>query len=858
MSTVAPSRKKTPKNRKSKSGRNISRQFDFFVEGLSFMGGGLKAFFSFCISFLVKLYGSLRKGFYGDSARQPIGIALACASLFVFGALLSFQEGAEEDNWCGFLGYSIASSALFLLGLGAFVAPIFGTFWGVARLIREERSGYAGFKLAGTALLTLGVAFLGHVWGDQTPTNTFFNGQGGWVSTVSLPILKNVFGPLGVGLIIFLLNFLALLMATEWAFVPLMRELLSKSAKRFKQHDLPWGEKKKTKTIQRGWLRQSFSWLGHQFSGFDVQTEVHIDKASESDRHRKPIQVTGTGIDDMDTKPAESEPVEENVSSAEELVFDAETEEESEEASSSVRPIDDEEYALPSLTLEEQSSARIDSEEELEIITPRKTPTLDSMPSIELCERQENTFSDEGREELNKLGRQLQKVLDSFDLKGEVTRAERGPTITMFAIALQEGVSVKKINAQMPDIGISLGTDKVRLVYPLPGTNEVGIEVPNREQASVRFRNVFETCQEEIKKSRLPMVLGKASLGEDLVADLAKMPHMLIAGTTGSGKSVSLNCILISILLTRSPEQVRLILIDPKQVELDTYSDIPHLLCPVVSDMKRAAFTLNWTVQQMEERLHTFRRAKVRNLEDYNKVGREGLQNLLGEMYDEVDFPDSFPYIVVVIDELADLMLQDKKGVETSINRIAAKARAAGIHLIVATQRPSTDVVTGLIKANLPVRMSFRVNTQIDSRVILDGGGGEKLLGNGDFLYRPPGSDSQVRGQGAFIDTPEVMAVCNFLREHGRPEYFEDLAQGKDVGGGDQVDDPLFKEAVEYVLTSGRGSASLLQRKYSIGYTRASRLVDYMTEFGILGTYNGSKPREILVTLEEWQESIKN
>ena len=227
-------------------------------------------------------------------------------------------------------------------------------------------------------------------------------------------------------------------------------------------------------------------------------------------------------------------------------------------------------------------------------------------------------------------------------------------------------------------------------------------------------------------------------------------------------------------------------------------------------------------------------------------------------MYDEVDFPDSFPYIIVVIDELADLILQDKKGVETSINRIAAKARAAGIHLIVATQRPSTDVVTGLIKANLPVRMSFRVNTQIDSRVILDGGGGEKLLGNGDFLYRPPGSDSHVRGQGAFIDTPEVIAVCSYLREHGRPEYFEDLAQGKEVGGGERVDDPLFQDAVEYVLTSGRGSASLLQRKYSIGYTRASRLVDYMTEFGILGSYNGSKPREILVTLEEWQESKKS
>jgi S-DNA-T family DNA segregation ATPase FtsK/SpoIIIE len=271
--------------------------------------------------------------------------------------------------------------------------------------------------------------------------------------------------------------------------------------------------------------------------------------------------------------------------------------------------------------------------------------------------------------------------------------------------------------------------------------------------------------------------------------------------------------------------------------------------------MKRASFNLNWAVQQMESRLATFRRAKVRNIFDYNAIGRKGLQKLMGERYDEIDFPDSYPFIVVVIDELADLMITHKKEVEGSINRLAAKARAAGIHLIVATQRPSTDVVTGLIKANLPVRMSFRVNTNTDSRVILDEAGGEKLLGNGDFLYRPPGADANKRGQGAFIDTPEVTAVCNHLRKNGNPEYISVLEQGGELGSGVcDVDDEYWEEAVELVLTTGRGSASLLQRKFSIGYSRASRLIEEMTEHGVLGEHKGAKPREILITLEQWQE----
>ncbi len=433
--------------------------------------------------------------------------------------------------------------------------------------------------------------------------------------------------------------------------------------------------------------------------------------------------------------------------------------------------------------------------------------------------------------------------------------AERGPTLTLFEVQLASGVSVKKLKNQRDDLAVSLGSHGVRIVYPLPGRSTVGIEVPNLERENVCLRDVFDEVDLSWERLKLPMVLGRDTLGKPAVEDLAVMPHMLIAGATGSGKSVCLNSILCTWLLTRTPDQVRLVLIDPKQVELQLYRDIPHLLCPVVTDMRRAPFTLEWATRQMEDRLHMFKMAGVRNISDYNALGPKELQRRVGEDYDPEEFADCLPFIVLVIDELADLMMVSAKEVEVAISRLAAKARAAGIHLVVATQRPSTDVVTGLIKMNLPVRMAFKVTSAVDSRVILDDSGADHLLGNGDFLYRPPGASGMVRGQGSFVSEREVREICDHLRAHGKPEFLEDLVQMKGPGGDlPGVDDPLFADAVRIIVQSGRGSASLLQRALSIGYTRASRLIDLMTEQGILGPYTGSKAREVLITLEEWEQ----
>ena len=883
---MATSRKKSKSKKvKSRKKNSANQEFGFIFSGfnavLSLIGAGL----IFLFNGIKWLFESTLDALYGNRGRQPLGIALACLSFFVLGALLSYESGARDGNLCGVLGYSVADTMLFFFGVGAFVAPCFGAFWGIARLAREESSGYAGFKLVGICLLSLSVAFIGHGLGDTAPTNIFMKGQGGWLGNSFYPTLAEVFGPLGTTIVITFLVSLSLLMATEWVFVPLVRDLLKSGADKLRQQDLPWGGNDDTTLIDgakenhekasRG-ITSIFGWLRSQFSTYDVASDGSTSAAEPA--AAKPIEqpiihISGPGFDDENNgqddvsgEPIPQQQVIPQPTSAPQVTPSSAPATETVSTTATVteperRAIDTTDYVLADIDDSSATqTARIEVEEDKEKPRPKrhKKPSLKSLPSINLLIKGDNKVSIDNREEIKELGLELQGVLDSFKLDGTVVSAKRGPTITMFGIQLAPGVPVAKIKRHMDDIGLSLGTDKVRIVFPLPNSKAVGIEVPNAVQSSVRLRDVFEKCSAELAKAALPMVLGQGALGSELVADLAKMPHMLIAGTTGSGKSVCLNSILVTLLLTRTPEEVRLILIDPKQVELDAYSGIPHLMCPVVTDMKRASFILNWTVQQMESRLSTFRRAKVRNIADYNAIGRKGLQNIMGERYDEIDFPDSFPFVVLVIDELADLILQHRKDVETSINRIAAKARAAGIHLIVATQRPSTDVVTGLIKANLPVRMSFRVNTNTDSRVILDEAGGEKLLGNGDFLYRPPGADANKRGQGAFIDTPEVIAICDHLRKNGTAEYLEVLEQGSLLGGSTaECDDEYWEEAVEFVLKSGRGSASLLQRKFKVGYSRASRLIEDMTEHGILGEHNGAKPREILITAEQWEEIKK-
>mgnify|MGYP001449998712 CR=1 FL=1 len=452
----------------------------------------------------------------------------------------------------------------------------------------------------------------------------------------------------------------------------------------------------------------------------------------------------------------------------------------------------------------------------------------------------------------------LQRTLAEFKIDGRVVAYQQGPVVTMLEVALAPGTKVTKIHALSEDLAMALKVPSVRIVAPIPGKSTVGVEIPNPARDDVRLLTLLESREFREGRHHIPLLLGMRANGDAMVDDLANMPHLLLAGATGAGKSVCINTILLSVLLTRTPDEVRLILVDPKQVELSFFADIPHLLAPVVTDMKRASSVLEWAVEKMEERYDLLRRFEVRSISSYNELGEEAIRARVEELglSDEV-IPVRLPYFVIVVDELADLMLTAGKEVEKLITRLAQKSRAVGIHIILATQRPSTDVITGLIKANMPTRIAFQVTSKVDSRVILDQNGADKLLGMGDMLYLPPRSAALARAQGTFASDKEVKRVVSFLKSRYSQEFNEELVE---IGSTELLDDaekdPLYDEAVRIVLGERRGSASLLQRALAIGYTRASRLLDLMRREGVVGAYKGSKASEVLLTLEEYEERV--
>ena len=443
--------------------------------------------------------------------------------------------------------------------------------------------------------------------------------------------------------------------------------------------------------------------------------------------------------------------------------------------------------------------------------------------------------------------RLLEDTLNSFGVSAKVLQVSRGPVITRYELQPAPGVKVSRIVSLSDDIALNLAAPGVRIEAPIPGKAAIGIEVPNKDIAPVLLREVLESDSFFNHPSKLAFALGKDIAGKNIIADIAKMPHMLIAGATGSGKSVCINSLIVSILYKATPDEVRLIMIDPKVVELSTYNGIPHLMIPVVTDPKKAAGALNWTVQEMISRYKLFADKGVRDIERYN----EQIQG------DETRLPQ----IVVIIDELADLMMVAPGDVEDAICRLAQMARAAGIHLVIATQRPSVDVITGVIKANIPSRIAFEVSSQTDSRTILDMGGAEKLLGRGDMLFYPAGSSKPIRVQGAFITEKEVESIVACIKDQNEgPKYnmdvMEETAADRD-GQEDGYDDELLPDAIEVVIDAGQASISMIQRRLRVGYARAARLIDEMEKRGLVSGFDGSKPRNVLITKEEFEEQFK-
>ena len=485
-----------------------------------------------------------------------------------------------------------------------------------------------------------------------------------------------------------------------------------------------------------------------------------------------------------------------------------------------------------------------ENKEEVPIIETNadyKLPPLSILKTVKNVNSKENEIN--AKQNIQK----LEEVLKVFEISGKIVQVNIGPTVTQYELDLKAGTKVNKLLGIQREIALAMAAKDVRIQAPIPGKNTIGIELPNKVNASVSFKEVLSNMPEVNEKTVLAVGLGKDIMGKVKWCEINTTPHLLVAGSTGSGKSVCINCIIASILMRTKPDEVKLVLVDPKKVEFSMYDGVPHLLSPVVTDAKKASIALKNIVGEMERRYELLEHTKNKNIVGYNKFC---------ESHPEYQ---KLPYIVVIIDELADLMLVAAKEVEDSIMRITQMARAAGIHLIVATQRPSTDIITGVVKANIPSRISFAVSSQIDSRTILDMGGAEKLLGKGDMLFLPMGESIPMRVQGAYVSEEEIEKLVNYTIGQQKAIYDETLTIDKSGGDSsssskdgsdDEYDDPIYNEVVDFAVSTGKISASLVQRKFRLGYNRAARIIDLLEERGIIGPANGSKPREVLVKLE--------
>lgn len=527
----------------------------------------------------------------------------------------------------------------------------------------------------------------------------------------------------------------------------------------------------------------------------------------------------------------------------------------------------EEEYGDAEYELEIERAAAVkgelDKAADMSMAQEKPAQPVYVMPPISLLKKDVAKKNVDITEELQTNAVKLVETLRSFKVRTKIVNVSRGPAITRYELAPEEGIRVRAIANLVDDISLNLATTGVRIEAPIPGKSAVGIEVPNKTIATVYLRELLDTYTFRSAQSRITASLGVDVAGDPVFLDISKMPHLLIAGATGMGKSVCINSIIVSLLYKATPDEVKLILIDPKKVELNIYNGLPHLLVPVVSDPKKAAGSLNWAVTEMERRFELIEEEGVRNIANYNEITK--------------DDPDKefLPQIVIIIDELADLMMTAPDDVENSVCRLAQKARAAGMHLIIGTQRPSVDVITGLIKANVPSRIAFTVASQTDSRVVLDMAGAEKLIGRGDMLYAPVGSSKPIRVQGAFVSEQEVEAVVDFIKSQIEGSYdnsviesiekeAERCGQGKKGAGtggdidGDSESDPMLKAAIELAVDSGKISTSLIQRRLSLGYGRAAKLIDRMENMGIVSPPEGQKPRKVLITRQDYMEMVVN
>ena len=802
--------------------------------------------------------------------KRVVWAGLLAGWAFVVASLLGFDPAdapshvawnptGTVQNWCGPAGAALAYHTLRLLGWGMWMLLIGGGLW-LGLTVAGRRIEHAGLRAVGIVLMGVGVAgfqALALPWAGPIPDL-----PGGLIGTVGTAELAARFSTLGTALWLVLLLLVGATVAFDkWVFIApawAWRRLVPAAR-------VAGGGAGKAGGGLIGGLRSITS--GRKPVSIrlnDIDEPVRAMVSSKSKRSAPPT--TAHQEPDRRDKPrvvlsvksggkAEVEEAEDDELPGAPQVFDHDALKEKIAALPVRFAGTDRQLATDADLRDLQNDAVLEGYK---------------FPGLDLLEAPEEDFNERLEELVRDQATALEAALNQYRIHGEVVGIQSGPVITLYDVKLAPGTKVSQIQAINSDIARALKAVNIRIVPNQVGRDTIGIEVPNPTMEKVRLRELMSNA-EWFNSMKLPMFLGKDASGDPLIADLAKMPHMLIAGTTGSGKSVCMNTIITGFLYTKKPNELKLVLVDPKMVEMSQFKDIPHLMCPVVTEMGKAAAILEWAMGKMDERYELLAEAGVRDISGYNTLEWDELKERMGVETDEqaVRIPRRLPYMVFIIDELADLIMTNRD-VEGSIVRLAQKARAVGIHLILATQRPQATVVTGLIKSNMPCRVCFKVASAMDSRIVMDQKGGELLLGQGDMLFLSPRTHKLQRAQGTLVDDKEIRRVVRFMRDEAAPSFERQLIQ---LGSADPdkrriedsinnssaslaaaQEDPLFDRAVEIVLESSRGSVSLVQRRLQIGYTRASRLIDLMGIAGIIGEHKGSVAREVVITPDEWQE----
>ncbi|HBU36930.1 MAG TPA: DNA translocase FtsK, partial [Planctomycetaceae bacterium] len=778
--------------------------------------------------------------------RHIIAIILVPVVFFISMALISFDPAdppasrafpprVEPTNLCGHLGSTVATLIYQSTGVAGWLGVVFLAGLAVG-LFRKQRFQDLPWRTTGAVLSIIGLATLATLFLPRFIPRPVW-GPGGLGGTLFADLATRYLAHTGAAITAATVLGLGLFLASDQIIIK-CGVWLTSLLTRLGDH--------------------SISFIHATLSGFGVLAKDSTEEAEDLawwQKRRKARDV----FDEEDEDPSDDLSIrvrgrkQKDEVAAEEYEEYQEEEEEYEEETEEVTP------PVSAIVPIKNRQTRPTRQLELDI-TPDPEGNYE-LPSLDLLLPPEQLELDEQEAEVRKRAKILEKTFANFGFKVRVVEVETGPVISQYEIELEAGLRLAKITNLADDLAIALRVPSVRIVAPIPGKNSVGVEVPNTDRQMVRLREVMEETHAKSRNMKIPIYLGKDVGGNPMAVDLATMPHLLIAGRTGTGKSVCLNSIIVSMLMTRRPDEVRMLMIDPKMVELTPYKSLPHLMHPVVTDMKKAEAILAWAVDKMEQRYTLLARAGVRHLSQYNSLGRdELLKRIRPENDEEADsIPTTMPFIVMIADEIADMMMTAGKEIEQYIIRLAQKSRAVGIHLILATQKPTVDVITGLIKSNLPARIAFQVASRTDSRVVLDECGAERLLGNGDMLFLSPGTSLTQRGQGTFVSDDEIGRVMATVGTN-EPQYAKELVNLQPAATGDvsaksptaKDRDELYEAAVEVVIREGRGSVSLLQRALGVGYGRGARMVDYMAEDGIVGQYAGSQAREVLMTMDEW------